>query len=169
MNKMAKQKYNRIELKRKYLESDIIELAERIKHEIGQDNGTIRAATAGWREMKDRHIEERERKALEKSEREKIKALTIPKSKYYEMKKELIEWMMVAITKEMEKIKAWQGSVIALRELLRMVKAELLEPYNITQTTNKIENEELQLSEADQALLASLLGVDEEDEEEADW
>ena len=169
MNKMAKQKYNRIELKRKYLESDIIELAERIKHEIGQDNGTIRAATAGWREMKDRHIEERERKALEKSEREKIKALTIPKSKYYEMKKELIEGMMVAIAKEMEKIKAWQGSVIALRELLRMVKAELLEPYNITQTTNKIENEELQLSEADQALLASLLGVDEEDEEEADW
>ena len=105
MNKMAKQKYNRIELKRKYLESDIIELAERIKQEIGQDNGTIRAATAGWREMKDRHIEERERKALEKSEREKIKALTIPKSKYYQMKKELIEGMMDAITIEMKKIK----------------------------------------------------------------
>ena len=168
MNKMAKQKYNRIELKRKYLESDIIELAERIKHEIGQDNGTIRAATAGWREMKDRHIEERERKALEASEKAKIKALMIPKSKYYEMKKELIEGMMVAITKEMEKIKAWQGSVIALRELLRMVKTELLEPYNITQTTNKIENEELPLSEADQALLASLLWADDEDEE-ADW
>lgn len=165
---MAKQKYNRIELKRKYLESDIIELAERIKHEIGQDNGTIRAATAGWREMKDRHIEERERKALEASEKAKIKALMIPKSKYYEMKKELIEGMMVAITKEMEKIKAWQGSVIALRELLRMVKTELLEPYNITQTTNKIENEELPLSEADQALLASLLWADDEDEE-ADW
>lgn len=46
-----------------------------------------------------------------------------------------------------------------------MVKAELLEPYNISQTTNKIENEELPLSEADQALLASLLGVDDEDEE----
>ena len=165
---MAKQKYNRIELKRKYLESDILELSERIKHEIGQDNGTIRAATAGWREMKDRHIEERERKALEASEKAKIKALMIPKSKYYEMKKELIDGMMVAITKEMEKIKAWQGSVIALRELLRMVKTELLEPYNITQTTNKIENEELQLSEADQALLASLLGADDEDEE-ADW
>lgn len=165
---MAKQKYNRIELKRKYLESDILELSERIKHEIGQDNGTIRAATAGWREMKDRHIEERERKALEASEKAKIKALMIPKSKYYEMKKELIEGMMDAITIEMKKIKAWQGSVIALRELLRMVKAELLEPYNITQTTNKIENEELPLSEADQALLASLLGADEEDEE-ADW
>ena len=96
--------------------------------------------------MKDRHIEERERKALEASEKAKIKALMIPKSKYYEMKKELIEGMMDAIT-------------------LRMVKTELLEPYNITQTTNKIENEELPLSEADQALLASLLGVDEEDEE----
>lgn len=118
--------------------------------------------------MKDRHIEEHERKALEASEKAKIKALMIPKSKYYEMKKELIEGMMVAITKEMEKIKAWQGSVIALRELLRMVKTELLEPYNITQTTNKIENEELPLSEADQALLASLLWADEEDEE-ADW
>ena len=165
---MTKQKYNRIALKREYLESDIIELAERIKHEIGQDNGTIRAATAGWREMKDRHIEERERKALEASEKAKIKALMIPKSKYYEMKKELIEGMMDAITIEMKKIKSWQGSVIALRELLRMVKAELLEPYNITQTTNKIENEELPLSEADQALLASLLGADEEDEE-ADW
>lgn len=55
--------------------------------------------------------------------------------------------------------------MIALRELLKMVKTELLEPSNITQTTNKIENEELPLSEADQALLASLLGVDEEDEE----
>ena len=106
MNKMVKQKHNRPALKREYIESDIIELAERIKQEIGQDNGTIRAATAGWREMKDRHIEERERKALEKSEREKIKALTIPKSKYYEMKKELIEGMMQAITIEMKKIKA---------------------------------------------------------------
>ena len=84
------------------------------------------------------------------------------------MKKELIEGMMQAITIEMKKIKAWEGSVIALRELRRMVKAELLEPYNISQTTNKIENEELPLSEADQALLASLLGVDDEDEE-ADW
>lgn len=55
--------------------------------------------------MKDRHIEERERKALERSEREKIKALTIPKSKYYQMKKELIEGMMDAITIEMKKIK----------------------------------------------------------------
>ena len=84
------------------------------------------------------------------------------------MKKELIEGMMQAITIEMKKIKAWEWSVIALRELRRMVKAELLEPYNISQTTNKIENEELPLSEADQALLASLLGVDDEDEE-ADW
>ena len=75
---------------------------------------------------------------------------------------------MQAITIEMKKIKTWEWSVIALRELRRMVKAELLEPYNITQTTNKIENEELPLSEADQALLASLLGADEEDEE-ADW
>lgn len=165
---MAKQKHNRPALKREYIESDILELAERIRQKFGGSNGTINLHTSWWREMKDRHIEERERKALEKSEREKIKALTIPKSKYYEMKKELIEGMMVAITKEMEKIKAWQGSVIALRELLRMVKAELLEPYNITQTTNKIENEELPLSEADQALLASLLWADEEDEE-ADW
>ena len=156
---MPKQKYNRPALKREYLESDILELSERIKQKFGGGNGTINLHTSWWREMKDRHIEERERKALEKSEREKIRALAVPKSKYYEMKKELIEGMMVAITKEMEKIKAWQG----------MVKAELLEPYNITQTTNKIENEELQLSEADQALLASLLGVDEEDEEEADW
>ncbi len=76
--------------------------------------------------------------------------------------------MMQAITIEMKKIKTWEWSVIALRELRRMVKAELLEPYNITQTTNKIENEELPLSEADQALLASLLWADEEDEE-ADW
>jgi len=76
--------------------------------------------------------------------------------------------MMQAITIEMKKIKTWEWSVIALRELRRMVKAELLEPYNITQTTNKIENEELPLSEADQALLASLLWADDEDEE-ADW
>jgi len=55
--------------------------------------------------MKDRQIEERERKALEKSEREKIKALAVPKSRYYEMKKELIEGMMQAITIEMKKIK----------------------------------------------------------------
>ena len=75
---------------------------------------------------------------------------------------------MQAITIEMKKIKTWEWSVIALRELRRMVKAELLEPYNITQTTNKIENEELPLSEADQALLASLLWADDEDEE-ADW
>lgn len=56
--------------------------------------------------MKDRHLEERERKALEASEKEKIKALMIPKSKYYEMKKELIEGMMEAIKIEMKKIKA---------------------------------------------------------------
>lgn len=165
---MTKQKYNRIALKREYLESDILELAERIRQKFGGGNGTINLNTCWWREMKDRHIEERERKALEKSEREKIKALTIPKSKYYQMKKELIEGMMDAITIEMKKIKAWEWSVIALRELLRMVKTELLEPYNITQTTNKIENEELPLSEADQALLASLLWADDEDEE-ADW
>lgn len=165
---MAKQKYNRPALKREYLESDIIELNERVLSKFGTWNWTIKLWTAGWREMKDRHIEERERKALEKSEREKIKALAVPKSRYYEMKKELIEGMMQAITIEMKKIKTWEWSVIALRELRRMVKAELLEPYNITQTTNKIENEELPLSEADQALLASLLGADEEDEE-ADW
>lgn len=168
MNKMVKQKYNRIALKREYLESDILELAERIRQKFGGGNGTINLNTCWWREMKDRHIEERERKALEASEKAKIKALMIPKSKYYEMKKELIEGMMQAITIEMKKIKAWEWSVIALRELLRMVKTELLEPYNITQTTNKIENEELPLSEADQALLASLLGADDEDEE-ADW
>lgn len=168
MNKMVKQKYNRIALKREYLESDILELAERIRQKFGGGNGTINLNTCWWREMKDRHIEERERKALEASEKAKIKALMIPKSKYYEMKKELIEGMMDAITIEMKKIKAWEWSVIALRELLRMVKTELLEPYNITQTTNKIENEELPLSEADQALLASLLWADEEDEE-ADW
>ena len=168
MNKMVKQKYNRIALKREYLESDILELAERIRQKFGGGNGTINLNTCWWREMKDRHIEERERKALEASEKAKIKALMIPKSKYYEMKKELIEGMMQAITIEMKKIRAWEWSVIALRELLRMVKTELLEPYNITQTTNKIENEELPLSEADQALLASLLWVDEEDEE-ADW
>lgn len=165
---MPKQKYNRIELKREYLESDILELAERIRQKFGGGNGTINLNTCWWREMKDRHIEERERKALEASEKAKIKALMIPKSKYYEMKKELIEGMMDAITIEMKKIKSWEWSVIALRELLRMVKTELLEPYNITQTTNKIENEELPLSEADQALLASLLWADEEDEE-ADW
>lgn len=165
---MVKQKYNRIALKREYLESDILELAERIRQKFGGGNGTINLNTCWWREMKDRHIEERERKALEASEKAKIKALMIPKSKYYEMKKELIEGMMDAITIEMKKIKAWEWSVIALRELLRMVKTELLEPYNITQTTNKIENEELPLSEADQALLASLLWADEEDEE-ADW
>ena len=56
--------------------------------------------------MKDRHIEERERKALEASEKAKIGALMIPKSKYYEMKKELIEGMMDAITIEMKKIKS---------------------------------------------------------------
>lgn len=165
---MVKQKYNRIALKREYLESDILELAERIRQKFGGGNGTINLNTCWWREMKDRHIEERERKALEASEKAKIKALMIPKSKYYEMKKELIDGMMDAITIEMKKIKAWEWSVIALRELLRMVKTELLEPYNITQTTNKIENEELPLSEADQALLASLLWADEEDEE-ADW
>lgn len=165
---MTKQKYNRIALKREYLESDILELAERIRQKFGGGNGTINLNTCWWREMKDRHIEERERKALEASEKAKIKALMIPKSKYYEMKKELIEGMMDAITIEMKKIKSWEWSVIALRELLRMVKTELLEPYNITQTTNKIENEELPLSEADQALLASLLWADEEDEE-ADW
>ena len=165
---MVKQKYNRIALKREYLESDILELAERIRQKFGGGNGTINLNTCWWREMKDRHIEERERKALEASEKAKIKALMIPKSKYYEMKKELIEGMMDAITIEMKKIKAWEWSVIALRELLRMVKTELLEPYNITQTTNKIENEELPLSEADQALLASLLWADDEDEE-ADW
>lgn len=165
---MPKQKYNRIELKREYLESDILELAERIRQKFGGGNGTINLNTCWWREMKDRHIEERERKALEASEKAKIKALMIPKSKYYEMKKELIEGMMDAITIEMKKIKSWEWSVIALRELLRMVKTELLEPYNITQTTNKIENEELPLSEADQALLASLLWADDEDEE-ADW
>lgn len=165
---MAKQKYNRIALKREYLESDILELAERIRQKFGGGNGTINLNTCWWREMKDRHIEERERKALEASEKAKIKALMIPKSKYYEMKKELIEGMMDAITIEMKKIKSWEWSVIALRELLRMVKTELLEPYNITQTTNKIENEELPLSEADQALLASLLWADDEDEE-ADW
>ena len=168
MNKMVKQKYNRIALKREYLESDILELAERIRQKFGGGNGTINLNTCWWREMKDRHIEERERKALEASEKAKIKALMIPKSKYYEMKKELIEGMMDAITIEMKKIKAWEWSVIALRELLRMVKTELLEPYNITQTTNKIENEEFPLSEADQALLASLLWADDEDEE-ADW
>ena len=166
---MVKQKHNRPALKREYIESDILELAERIRQKFGGSNGTINLHTSWWREMKDRHIEERERKALEKSEREKIKALAVPKSKYYQMKKELIEGMMQAITIEMKKIKTWEWSVIALRELRRMVKAELLEPYNISQTTNKIENEELPLSEADQALLASLLGVDEEDEEEADW
>lgn len=165
---MTKQKYNRIALKREYLESDILELAERIRQKFGGGNGTINLNTCWWREMKDRHIEERERKALEASEKAKIKALMIPKSKYYEMKKELIEGMMDAITIEMKKIKSWEWSVIALRELLRMVKTELLEPYNITQTTNKIENEELPLSEADQALLASLLWADDEDEE-ADW
>lgn len=88
---MAKQKYNRIELKREWLESDFIELQERVKSKFGTRNGTIKEHTAGRREMKDRYKEELERKALEKSEREKIKALMIPKSQYYEMKKELIE------------------------------------------------------------------------------
>ncbi|MBQ5945196.1 hypothetical protein IJL65_02070 [bacterium] len=55
--------------------------------------------------MKDRYKEELERKALERTEREKIKSLMIPKSQYYEMKKELIEGMIEAIHQEMDLIR----------------------------------------------------------------
>ena len=164
---MAKQKYDRIELKRKRLESKHIELWERIKEEFGKSNGTINEHTAGRREMKDRYKEELERKALEKSEREKIKALMIPKSQYYEMKKELIDWMMEAIHQEMDLMKEWKWDIYKLRELLKMVKAELLEPSNITQTNNTIRNEELPLSDEDQELLSSLIPTN--DDWEDDW
>lgn len=164
---MAKQKYNRIELKREWLESDFIELQERVKSKFGTRNGTIKEHTAGRREMKDRYKEELERKALEKSEREKIKALMIPKSQYYEMKKELIEWMIEVIHQEMDLIRKWNWDVLKLRELLRMVKAELLEPSNITQTNSTIKNEELPLSDEDQELLSSLIPTN--DDWEDDW
>ena len=42
---MAKQKYTRIALKREYLESDILELAERIRQKFGGGNGTINLNT----------------------------------------------------------------------------------------------------------------------------
>lgn len=165
---MAKQKYNRPELKRKRLESEHIELSERIKAEFGKWNWTINEHTAGRREMKDRYKEELERKALERTEREKIKSLMIPKSQYYEMKKELIEGMIEAIHQEMDLIREWKWDIYKLRELLKMVKAELLEPSNITQTNSTIKNEELPLSDEDQELLSSLI-PHEDDWEDDDW
>jgi len=118
--------------------------------------------------MKDRYKEELERKALERTEREKIKSLMIPKSQYYEMKKELIEGMIEVIHQEMDLIREWKWDIYKLRELLKMVKAELLEPSNITQTNSTIKNEELPLSDEDQELLSSLI-PHEDDWEDDDW
>nr|DAE87549.1 MAG TPA: hypothetical protein [Caudoviricetes sp.] len=43
---MVKQKHNRPALKREYIESDILELAERIRQKFGGSNGTINLHTS---------------------------------------------------------------------------------------------------------------------------